>query len=444
MGDRVAVMSKGVLQQVDAPQRLYDRPANLFVAGFIGTPPMNLLEATVVVERRRRRSTLGGNDARRSPTRRCSAYPRLRELRRPQGDRRAARRRPASRRRSGRPADDPRARRAGRVARRRVDGVLPGRRARRARARPPTRRTSSRRDGERDGRRRRGRTSSRRSRRTSSSSSATRSRSPSTPTNLHFFDEAIGCAASLARPPSLPSLRWRSSRRPARGHARGRRRRRARRSPRSRSRRAQSLARVAAHLLRDDRPVRERRPVERHAAGSTGGRGATGFDPTDTGYYHGGDLKGLTGGCTDPCTGSQRIKDLGFTAIWVTPPSCKQDPSQGGSAGYHGYWGLDFTTRRPAPRHRPGLRRPSSPCAHSLGLKVIPRRRRQPHRRRRPARRRLDVHRRRRTATATASSFNPARYVDRQDVPVPERARTCRDVPFVLAGRPAREEARPG
>ncbi len=49
MGDRVAVMNKGVLQQVDAPQRLYDRPENLFVAGFIGTPPMNLLEATASV-----------------------------------------------------------------------------------------------------------------------------------------------------------------------------------------------------------------------------------------------------------------------------------------------------------------------------------------------------------------------------------------------------------
>src|SRR5256884_8725930 len=49
MGDRVAVMSKGRLQQVDAPQRLYDRPENLFVAGFIGTPPMNLLEATASV-----------------------------------------------------------------------------------------------------------------------------------------------------------------------------------------------------------------------------------------------------------------------------------------------------------------------------------------------------------------------------------------------------------
>jgi len=48
MGDRVAVMNFGELQQVDAPQRLYDEPANLFVAGFIGTPPMNLLEGSVV------------------------------------------------------------------------------------------------------------------------------------------------------------------------------------------------------------------------------------------------------------------------------------------------------------------------------------------------------------------------------------------------------------
>src|ERR1700759_2715340 len=49
MGDRVAVMEKGILQQVDAPQRLYDRPENLFVGGFIGTPPMNLLEAKASV-----------------------------------------------------------------------------------------------------------------------------------------------------------------------------------------------------------------------------------------------------------------------------------------------------------------------------------------------------------------------------------------------------------
>jgi multiple sugar transport system ATP-binding protein len=44
MGDRVAVMRKGELQQVDDPQTLYDRPVNLFVAGFIGSPAMNLLE----------------------------------------------------------------------------------------------------------------------------------------------------------------------------------------------------------------------------------------------------------------------------------------------------------------------------------------------------------------------------------------------------------------
>jgi multiple sugar transport system ATP-binding protein len=49
MGDRVAVMRNGVLQQVAHPQELYDHPANLFVAGFIGTPPMNLLEAAVSV-----------------------------------------------------------------------------------------------------------------------------------------------------------------------------------------------------------------------------------------------------------------------------------------------------------------------------------------------------------------------------------------------------------
>jgi multiple sugar transport system ATP-binding protein len=47
MGDRVAVLRHGVLQQVDAPQTLYDRPANLFVAGFIGSPAMNLVEATI-------------------------------------------------------------------------------------------------------------------------------------------------------------------------------------------------------------------------------------------------------------------------------------------------------------------------------------------------------------------------------------------------------------
>jgi len=50
MGDRVAVIRKGELQQVDAPQFLYDHPANLFVAGFIGSPAMNMVEADLVRE----------------------------------------------------------------------------------------------------------------------------------------------------------------------------------------------------------------------------------------------------------------------------------------------------------------------------------------------------------------------------------------------------------
>jgi multiple sugar transport system ATP-binding protein len=45
MGDRVAVMRHGKLVQVDTPQALYDRPVDLFVAGFIGSPAMNLVRA---------------------------------------------------------------------------------------------------------------------------------------------------------------------------------------------------------------------------------------------------------------------------------------------------------------------------------------------------------------------------------------------------------------
>jgi multiple sugar transport system ATP-binding protein len=45
MGDRIAIMRSGVLQQTGEPQRVYDHPVNLFVASFIGSPPMNLVEA---------------------------------------------------------------------------------------------------------------------------------------------------------------------------------------------------------------------------------------------------------------------------------------------------------------------------------------------------------------------------------------------------------------
>jgi multiple sugar transport system ATP-binding protein len=47
LGDRVAVLRKGLLQQVGSPRELYDEPVNLFVAGFIGSPSMNFLPATV-------------------------------------------------------------------------------------------------------------------------------------------------------------------------------------------------------------------------------------------------------------------------------------------------------------------------------------------------------------------------------------------------------------
>ena len=47
LGDRVAVLKKGVLQQVASPRELYEQPVNLFVAGFIGSPPMNFLPAEV-------------------------------------------------------------------------------------------------------------------------------------------------------------------------------------------------------------------------------------------------------------------------------------------------------------------------------------------------------------------------------------------------------------
>ena len=47
MGTRIVVMKDGFMQQVDTPQNLYDYPINLFVAGFIGTPQMNFINATL-------------------------------------------------------------------------------------------------------------------------------------------------------------------------------------------------------------------------------------------------------------------------------------------------------------------------------------------------------------------------------------------------------------
>jgi glycosidase len=99
------------------------------------------------------------------------------------------------------------------------------------------------------------------------------------------------------------------------------------------------------------------------ATGSTNG-----FNPADTGAYHGGDLNGLTGTCTDTSTGLARLADLGFTAVWVTPVVA-QKAVQGDSAAYHGYWGVDFT------RVDPHLGTNDDfatfvDCAHRLRLKV--------------------------------------------------------------------------
>ena len=51
MGDRIVVMNDGVVQQIDAPLALYNQPANLFVAGFLGSPPMNFITGTLKQER---------------------------------------------------------------------------------------------------------------------------------------------------------------------------------------------------------------------------------------------------------------------------------------------------------------------------------------------------------------------------------------------------------
>jgi ABC-type sugar transport system ATPase subunit len=48
MGDRIAVMRKGLLQQIGTPEEVYTRPANIFVATFIGSPPMNIVPAPAV------------------------------------------------------------------------------------------------------------------------------------------------------------------------------------------------------------------------------------------------------------------------------------------------------------------------------------------------------------------------------------------------------------
>jgi multiple sugar transport system ATP-binding protein len=77
MGDRVAVLKKGFLQQVDSPQTLYDRPDNLFVAGFIGSPAMNLAEAQIDRDGDRITLALGSTGTFVVPDAALKEYPRL-------------------------------------------------------------------------------------------------------------------------------------------------------------------------------------------------------------------------------------------------------------------------------------------------------------------------------------------------------------------------------
>ena len=96
MGDRVAVMRNGRLQQVDTPQVLYDQPVNEFVAGFIGSPSINLVEADAGAKQRRPRCDLRRPPAgRRRPGREKPLRPR--GLRRTEADPGHPARRPGGR-----------------------------------------------------------------------------------------------------------------------------------------------------------------------------------------------------------------------------------------------------------------------------------------------------------------------------------------------------------
>ncbi|CAM5653789.1 1,4-alpha-D-glucan glucanohydrolase OS=Streptomyces tendae OX=1932 GN=pulA PE=4 SV=1 [Streptomyces tendae] len=100
--------------------------------------------------------------------------------------------------------------------------------------------------------------------------------------------------------------------------------------------------------------------------GLTGTRLATGYDPTDKGFYQGGDLKGLT-------EKLDYIKGLGTTSIWMAP-LFKNQPVQGtgkdASAGYHGYWITDFTQVDPHFGTNQDLKNLISK-AHAKGMKVF-------------------------------------------------------------------------
>lgn len=108
---------------------------------------------------------------------------------------------------------------------------------------------------------------------------------------------------------------------------------------------------------------------DRYLNGDTSNDNFPGYDPSHTAFFHGGDLKGLTGTCMPGDNGLARIKKLGFTAVWVTPLVVQQKPTSGG-AGYHGYWGVDFLNVDPHLGTKADLIA-FSECAKKLNLKLI-------------------------------------------------------------------------
>jgi glycosidase len=108
---------------------------------------------------------------------------------------------------------------------------------------------------------------------------------------------------------------------------------------------------------------------DRYKDGDVANDKLAGFNPSSTAFYHGGDLKGLTGTCSAGDDGLVRIKAMGFTAVWVTPLVRQAEPTEL-SAGYHGYWGVDFLNVDPHLGTNEDLIAFSA-CAKKLKLKLI-------------------------------------------------------------------------
>lgn len=108
---------------------------------------------------------------------------------------------------------------------------------------------------------------------------------------------------------------------------------------------------------------------DRYLNGDISNDKGDGFKPNQTAFFHGGDLKGLTGTCSEGDNGLTRIKKLGFTAVWVTPLVVQQKATSGG-AGYHGYWGVNFLEVDPHLGTKEDLLE-FAQCAKKLNLKLI-------------------------------------------------------------------------